>query len=133
MLISAEVKTVVCGSVNIVQGSIDHKWNQPIGWRVAWLAFSVRTGAVRTLAQVTVRAAMPPYTFGLWISNSGNAIIGEGHDRQNWQLPEPARRRYQPRYVHADDVAAGRGPSRAQRHLVRNLRRGSNPAPPAAS
>jgi len=76
-LISGDGMTVVCVSVNIVQGSINHKWNQPIGWRVAWLAFSVRTGVVRTLGQVTIRTPGPPYIYGLWASTSGDTLIGE--------------------------------------------------------
>jgi len=76
-LISGDGETVVCASANIVQGSDNHPMNQPVVWRVAWLAFSVRTGAVRTLAQVKVRTAGMPYIYGLWASTSGNTIIGE--------------------------------------------------------
>jgi hypothetical protein len=72
-LISVDGKTVVCGSVSLAQGTMAH----PVAWRVAWLAFSVRTGAVRTLYQVTVRTVLWPYIFGLWTSTSGNTIIGE--------------------------------------------------------
>lgn len=78
-LISADGKTVVCGTVNLVKGTYRH----PVAWRVAWLSFSVRTRAVRTLYAVTVRTAQPPYIFGLWASTSGDTIIGE------WGLRTP--------------------------------------------
>jgi hypothetical protein len=44
---------------------------------VAWLAYSVRTGAVRTLYQVIVPKAAPPYVYPLWAGTSGSTIIGE--------------------------------------------------------
>jgi hypothetical protein len=71
--ISADGKTVVCGSISIVRGTE----RKPVSWRVAWLAYSVPAGSVRTLYQVTVRTTKTPYSYGLWTSASGNTMIGE--------------------------------------------------------
>jgi hypothetical protein len=71
--ISADGKTVVCGSISIAAGAE----RKPVSWRVAWLAYSIPTGSVRTLYQVTVHTTKTPYSFGLWTSASGAAMIGE--------------------------------------------------------
>jgi hypothetical protein len=71
--ISADGKTLVCGSLSVTQGT----QSKPTSWRVAWLAYSVRTGAVRTLYQVIVHKAAPPYVYPLWAGTSGNTIIGK--------------------------------------------------------
>jgi hypothetical protein len=63
----------VCGSISIAAGTE----RKPVSWRVAWLAYSIPAGSVRTLYQVTVRTTKTPYSFGLWTSASGNTMIGE--------------------------------------------------------
>jgi hypothetical protein len=72
-VISADGKTLVCGSLSVAQGT----QSKPTSWRVAWLAYSVRTGAVRTLYQVIVHKAAAPYVHPLWAGTSGSTIIGE--------------------------------------------------------
>jgi hypothetical protein len=71
--ISADGTTVVCGSLSVAQGT----QRKPISWRVAWLAYSVRTGAVRTLYRVIVHKEAQPYVYPLWAGTSGSTIIGE--------------------------------------------------------
>jgi hypothetical protein len=71
--ISADGKTLVCGSLSVTQGT----QRKPTSWRMAWLAYSVRTGAVRTLYQVIVHKAAQPYVYPLWAGTSGSTIIGE--------------------------------------------------------
>jgi hypothetical protein len=71
--ISADGKTVVCGSISIARGT----QRKPVSWRVTWLAYSVPTGAARTLYQIVVRTAQQPYVYPLWAGTTGNTIIGE--------------------------------------------------------
>jgi hypothetical protein len=71
--ISPDGETAVCGAVTLVQGT----QRKPVAWRVAWLAWSVRGGAARTLGQVIVRAAPTPSVYALWVGTSGDTIIGE--------------------------------------------------------
>jgi hypothetical protein len=70
---SADGKTVVCGSISIAAGTE----RKPVAWRLSWLAYSIPTGSVRTLYQVTVRTTKTPYSYGLWTSASGRTMIGE--------------------------------------------------------
>jgi hypothetical protein len=87
-LISADGKTVVCASVTLQQGTP----GKAASWRVAWLAFSVPTGAVRTLYQLTVGAPQQPSPYGLWTGTSGRTLIVE------W-VPFSASSQAPPRHV----------------------------------
>jgi hypothetical protein len=69
-LISADGKTVMCSSVDLVRGTL----RNPLSWRVAWLALSIPTGAVRTLYQA-VDGPEVPFFDGLWASTSGDTLI----------------------------------------------------------
>jgi hypothetical protein len=71
--ISADGKTVVCGEVAITQGTE----RKPLAWRVAWLAYSIPAGKVRTLYHVTIHGGNAPFIYPFWVSASGGALIGE--------------------------------------------------------
>lgn len=71
-VISPDGKTVMCPSVSIVRGTE----RKPLSWRVAWLAFSLPTGAARTVYQVTVDGGAAFFD-GLWASASGGTVIGD--------------------------------------------------------
>jgi hypothetical protein len=77
-LISADGRTVICGSVSLLRGT----QAKPVSWRVAWLAYSLPSGAERTVYQATVGDR--PTISQLWTSATGNTIIGE------WSLSAPS-------------------------------------------
>jgi hypothetical protein len=72
-LISADGKTVMCSSVDLVRGTLQ----KPLSWRVAWLAYSSPTGAALTLYQPPVDGPGMPFFDGLWSNTSGSALIVE--------------------------------------------------------
>jgi hypothetical protein len=72
-LISADGKTVMCSSVALLRGTE----RNPLSSRVAWLAISIPTGAVRTLYQFTVDGNQTAFFDGLWTSTSGDKLIVE--------------------------------------------------------
>ena len=71
--VSPDGKTVMYSSVSIARGTV-HK---PLSWRLAWLAYSVPAGTVRTLYEVTVNGSAEPFFYGLWTSASGGTSIAE--------------------------------------------------------
>jgi hypothetical protein len=79
-LISADGRTVICGSVSLLRGT----QAKPVSWRVAWLAYSLPSGAERTRYEVTVNDAQLPSIYELWTSTSGSTIVGE------WSLSSPS-------------------------------------------
>jgi hypothetical protein len=71
--ISADSRTVMVSSATLASGTV----RKPGSWRLAWLAYSVPAGTVRTLYEVTVNGSAEPFFYGLWTSASGGTSIAE--------------------------------------------------------